>query len=166
MVPIEYRNVPSDYEIVGDFPTFVTVKLKGNSLILKKLSPQSIKVWIDLSSIHEGKNLINVKNVKVPEGVEVIRVTPSKFYISFSKVIKKQVRVVIRWKSKPKFKWRILPDKVTIRGRKEIVRKVKYLYTETVDPEVLKKEKKIDVKIRTNLEIEVHPKVVTLEVLP
>ncbi len=164
-MPIEYRNMPSDFEIVGDFPSFVTVRLRGSALILRNLKPQDIKVWVDLRDVKEGKNKIYIKNVKVPEGVKVVKVSPERIVIGFEKIVAKRLGVKVKWRKKPKFRWRVSPPYVEARGRKSILKKMKFVTTEPVDPDVLMADKVIEVRITAPAAITIEPETVRVEVL-
>ncbi len=157
--------MPSDFEIVGEFPSFVTVRLRGSALILRNLKPQDIKVWVDLENVKEGRNRIYIKNVKVPEGVKVIKITPERIILNFERIITKRLVVKVKWRKKPTFKWKVSPSYVEAKGRKSILRKMKFVVTEIVDPVVLATNKIIDVRIDAPAAITVEPETVKLEVV-
>ncbi len=156
--------MPSDFEIVGDFPSFVRVRLRGSALILRNLNPQDVKVWVDLRNIKEGRNLIYIKNVKVPEGVKIVKIVPNRMVLKFERIVSKQLKVNVRWKKRPKFKWRVFPPFVKARGRKSILSKMRYVNTEPVDPVVLMKKRSLDVKIDAPAAINIEPETVVVEV--
>ena len=47
-VPLEFRNIPNELEIVGDPPTSVDVRLRGSSAQLARLEPSEVVAVLDL----------------------------------------------------------------------------------------------------------------------
>ena len=47
-VPLEFRNIPSELEIVGDPPDSVDVRLRGSSAMLSRLEPGEVVAVLDL----------------------------------------------------------------------------------------------------------------------
>jgi diadenylate cyclase len=91
IVPIEFINVPPNL-IVKEFkPTELTVTLKGQKIIFGFLSPNDLKVTIDLKnyekySISKWNSVLiedeNV-NIKIPKNLNLVSVSPSniRFYL-------------------------------------------------------------------------------------
>ena len=47
-VPLEFRNIPSELEVVGDPPATVDVRLRGSSGLLSRLEGTDVVAVIDL----------------------------------------------------------------------------------------------------------------------
>lgn len=77
-VPLEFRNIPQQLEIVGDPPSTVDVRLRGSSALLSRLEPGEIVAVLDLSAARPGSRLFHLRNdeVRAPYGVEVAQVVP------------------------------------------------------------------------------------------
>ena len=78
-VPLEFRNLPSALEIVGDPPTSVDVRLRGSSALLGRLQPSDAVAVVDLVTARPGSRMFHLRSdeVRAPYGVEVAQVVPS-----------------------------------------------------------------------------------------
>jgi YbbR domain-containing protein len=78
-VPLEFRNLPSALEIVGDPPTSVDVRLRGSSALLGRLQPSDAVAVLDLVTARPGSRMFHLRSdeVRAPYGVEVAQVVPS-----------------------------------------------------------------------------------------
>jgi YbbR domain-containing protein len=78
-VPLEFRNLPSALEIVGDPPTSVDVRLRGSSAQLGRLQPSDAVAVLDLVTARPGSRMFHLRTdeVRAPYGVEVAQVVPS-----------------------------------------------------------------------------------------
>ena len=77
-VPLEFRNIPPQLEIVGDPPATVDVRLRGSSGVLGRIEPGEVIAVLDLAGARPGSRLFPFHNdeVRAPYGVEVAQVTP------------------------------------------------------------------------------------------
>jgi len=84
-VPIEFQNLPSGLEIVGDSPETVDVRLRASSGTLGRLAPGDMAAVIDLRNARPGRRLFHLTpgSVKGPYGVEVVQVSPATLPIGF-----------------------------------------------------------------------------------
>src|SRR6188474_1461597 len=75
-VPLEFRNIPEQLEIVGNTPDTVDVRLRGSSAVLSRLQSGEIVAVLDLSSARSGSRLFHIRSdeVRAPFGVEVSQV--------------------------------------------------------------------------------------------
>ena len=84
-VPVEYKNVPANTEVIGDTAKIVEVRLRGPSTLIREISAKDVSTFIDLGRVPlNGETFlpINAQNVHAPFGIEVVRVTPSQLRIS------------------------------------------------------------------------------------
>ncbi len=79
LVPLEFRNIPSNLEISGDVATQVHLRLRGRSGLLRRLTPADLSIAVDLSGRPAGETLIHLApdHVRVPYGATVVSVAPS-----------------------------------------------------------------------------------------
>jgi YbbR domain-containing protein len=86
-VPIEFRQIPPQLEVVGDPPASVDVRLRGSSALLSRLGPGEVVAMIDLRGARPGSRLFHIRSdeVRVPYGVEVAQVVPSTLAIALEK---------------------------------------------------------------------------------
>jgi YbbR domain-containing protein len=78
-VPLEFRNIPAQLEIVGDPPATVDVRLRGSSALLSRVEPGEIVAVLDLAGARPGSRLFHIRTeeVRAPYGVEVAQVVPA-----------------------------------------------------------------------------------------
>jgi YbbR domain-containing protein len=95
-VPLDFRNLPSELEIVGDAPSSVDVRLRGSSGILSRLAPGEVVAGLDLATARPGSRLFPIRNdeVRVPFGVEVAQVVPGTVSVEIEKSARRVVPVV------------------------------------------------------------------------
>ena len=95
-VPLEYRNIPPELELVGDPPTEVDVRLRGSSALLGRLEPRDIVAVLDLASARPGSRMFHLRSdeVRAPYGVEVAQVIPGTLAVDVEKSGHRTVPVV------------------------------------------------------------------------
>ena len=95
-VPLEFRNIPSELEIVGDPPTAVDVRVRGSSALLARLEPREIVAVLDLSTARPGSRMFHLRNdeVRAPYGVEVAQVVPGTLALDLEKSGRRTLPVV------------------------------------------------------------------------
>ena len=71
-VPVEFRNIPAQLEVVGDPPENVEVRLRGSSALLSRLDAGEVVAGVDLQQARPGSRLFHIRNedVRSPFGVE------------------------------------------------------------------------------------------------
>jgi YbbR domain-containing protein len=95
-VPLEFRNIPPQLEIVGDPPATVDVRLRGSSALLSRLQPGEIVAVLDLGTARPGSRLFHLRNdeVRAPYGVEVAQVVPGTLAIDLEKSGRRTVPIL------------------------------------------------------------------------
>ena len=95
-IPLEFTNLPTQLEMVGDTPTVVDVRVRGSSGALTRLASGDLVAVLDLRGARSGQRLFHLTNtdVRTPFGVEVVQVAPSNVSISFEAAASKVVPVV------------------------------------------------------------------------
>ena len=85
-VPIEYYSIPQTLGILGDFPREINVRLKGSERFLSSLTPDQVRVRIDLSGARAGSNQVSLSesNMNVPSGITVTHFYPRKITVQLS----------------------------------------------------------------------------------
>jgi YbbR domain-containing protein len=76
--PLEFRNVPRNLELSGDFPPTVRVRVRGRPAVLQDATPGQFAVVVDLSQAGAGASVLHLspRMIDAPLGTEVVRVTP------------------------------------------------------------------------------------------
>ena len=95
-VPLEFRNIPPEIEIVGDPPETVDVRLRGSSALLARIEPREIVAVLNLSTARPGSRMfhLRVDEVRAPYGVEVAQVIPGTLALDLEKSGKRTLRIV------------------------------------------------------------------------
>jgi YbbR domain-containing protein len=94
-VPLEFRNIPNELEIVGDPPTSVDVRLRGSSAQLARLQPSEVVAVLDLKDARPGSRMFHLPatEVRAPYGVEVAQVIPATLGLDLEKSGRRTVPV-------------------------------------------------------------------------
>jgi len=95
-VPLELQRLPAGFELTGDVPTTVDVRVRGPSGTLSRMSPADVVAELDLRGAREGRRPFPLPpdQIRVPFGVEVVQVTPSAIAIGFERSATRPVPVV------------------------------------------------------------------------
>jgi YbbR domain-containing protein len=95
-IPLEFTNLPSALEMVGDTPDLVDVRVRGSSGALSRLAPGDLVAVLDLRAARPGRRLFHLTgtDVRSPFGVDVVQVTPSNVSVTFEQSAQKVVPVV------------------------------------------------------------------------
>jgi YbbR domain-containing protein len=135
-VPLELTNMPASVEVVNEPPSYITIRVRGNSRALGNIKPGKIKVTLDLKDVKEGTNVYRVSREQVilPRGLTVTKINPTKLIIKTERVIEKKVPVVLDLRgSLEECEVSIDPNVVDVKGVKSQVRRIRVVKTETLD---------------------------------
>ena len=139
-VPLEYRNIPENSEIVGNSANTVEVRLRGPSRLIRDIQPQDISSTIDLTRITPGEKIIPLspQSIRAPFGIEVVGVTPSRVRISVEPTITKVLPVIAVIAGKPAEGFRVagtsvVPEMVEARGPAPRMAPLERIQTAPVD---------------------------------
>lgn len=94
-VPLEFRNIPTGLDVVGDPPGTVDVRVRGSSALLSRLEPGEVVAVLDLTNARPGSRIFHLRNdeVRSPYGVEVAQVVPGTLGLEIEKLGHRQVPV-------------------------------------------------------------------------
>jgi YbbR domain-containing protein len=95
-VPLEFRNIPQAFEIVGNAPDSVDVRLRGSSAVLSRVQPGEIMAVLDLSTARTGSRLFHIRadEVRAPFGIEVAQVVPATLALELERSARRTVPIV------------------------------------------------------------------------
>jgi YbbR domain-containing protein len=84
-IPLEFTNLPSQLEVVGDAPAVVDVRVRGSSGALNRIAGGELVAVLDLRSARSGRRLFHLggTDVRTPFGVDVVQVNPSTVSMAF-----------------------------------------------------------------------------------
>ena len=102
-IPLEYRNIPSKLEVIGDTTNSVEVRLRGPVALIREISPRDISATVDLAGVQPGEKIVQLspQNVRIPSGIDVVRVSPSQVRLDLEQTMSKTVPVVVRLEGDP-----------------------------------------------------------------
>jgi hypothetical protein len=94
-IPVELQNIPTDLELTGDPVNFVDVRLRASPGIIHAMGPAEISARLDLEGSVEGERIVHLTpdTIRVPFGVQVVKITPSILTLNFEKTLEKTVPV-------------------------------------------------------------------------
>jgi len=78
-VPIEFHNLMPGLEISGDPPAQGYVRVRGRSILLRRLTPADLSIRVDLSGKTAGETAVQISSGEIaqPFGATVVRISPS-----------------------------------------------------------------------------------------
>ncbi len=139
-VPLEFRNIPANLEIVGDPLNAVDVRLRGSSALLGRLEPREIVAVLDLGSARPGSRMFHIRNdeVRAPYGVEVAQVVPGTIALEMEKSARRTLPVLpaVDGQPAPGFvlgRAIVEPASVEVAGPESHLRRLTGATTEPVD---------------------------------
>ena len=138
-VPLEFQNIPTSLEMIGEPPGFVDVRLKGPSAALTQLNPAELVVNVDLSGARPGRRMFHLlpDHVSTPVGVRALNVAPSIVTFTFEASATKTVPVVPALDGEPAPGYVVgrvtaSPASIEVVGPESIVRQLTEATTEPV----------------------------------
>ena len=95
-IPLEFTNLPSELEFVGDAPDVVEVRVRGSSGALGRVAAGELVAVLDMRSARPGQRLFHLTggDVRAPFGIEVVQITPSNIPITLEPSATKIVPIV------------------------------------------------------------------------
>jgi YbbR domain-containing protein len=95
-IPLQFRGLPADLAIAGDFVDRIDVRVKASEAIMQQLSASQIDATIYLSELQEGEHFIPMTfdKIRVPFGVEVVKVDPPRITLTIEKKVEKKVPIM------------------------------------------------------------------------
>ncbi len=140
--PLELQNFPKEFELTGDLMDSVEVRLRASPGIIHRLSAGDVSAQINLAGATEGERIVHLtpQAIRVPFGVEVVKVTPSIVTLNFERTLQRSVPVRARLLGRPAAGYEVAemtsdPAEVRIAGPKSRVQEIESAYTEPVSVE-------------------------------
>jgi len=130
-VPVKVKNAP-ERVMVEYNESSVEVRLKGSKNVVGSLTSKDVEAFVDLQGLNPGVYRLKVQTL-VPPGVNVLAVRPSFLAISIEELVDKEVPVRVLTVGNPSEGFlideiRIVPNKAVVRGPKDLVEKIPYVF--------------------------------------
>jgi len=89
VVPVEYRNLGTEWMIEGAKITEATLMLSGPEQAFRLLDPQTLKISVDLARIGEGKQNVEFTRdtVKIPSNVFLEGIKPDRIQVTAHRLL-------------------------------------------------------------------------------
>lgn len=122
-VPVDYANLAETMELSGRVVDSLMVRLRASDDILRNLSEDRLSASIDLSRAPMGEQRVPIGRgmLRVPAGVEVVRIVPPVVSMRIERRVRRQVPIVVEFAGKPpdgfeKTGHSVAPPNATIEG--------------------------------------------------
>jgi len=157
-IPLEFRKMPANMEIVGELMNRVEVGIRGPRTIISSITPDQLKAHVDLSQTMAGVNHIRLtpENIRAPLGTEVTKVAPSFVRVRLEEIKARSVLVKAQLVGKLPRPLRlkgvtIEPPEIVLQGPAGNLKKIREIFTEPVDLGEVKDNAPISVPLDINL---------------
>ena len=134
--PVYYRDIPADLQLGKASAEEVEVQVSGRRGLVSSLDPQQVRAFLSLGRIGPGEHevVLKSKNIVLPPGLEVERITPSSLTLKMERILEREVEVRADLVGPPPDGFevdtvRVKPDSVLVRGPATILGDVTRLQT-------------------------------------
>ncbi|MEP6994478.1 MAG: CdaR family protein [Acidobacteriota bacterium] len=95
-IPLSVVNIPAGTIIVSPLPEAVDVRIRGSFSALRQLEPAKLEAVVDLLDAAQGEKRYPLapEDINVPQGVEVIAISPPEVRLSLDGVAEKTLSIV------------------------------------------------------------------------
>jgi YbbR domain-containing protein len=138
-VPVEFKNMRDDLDIIGNLPDRVILEVRGPSGRLTRDNLSTVAAVLDLSDAQPGERTYNIRgrNLNLPAGVAFYRAVPSQLTLRFDQLAVKEEPVQPVFVNRPA-SYRIAsqefsPAQVRIRGSEDRVQAINQVKTDPMD---------------------------------
>jgi YbbR domain-containing protein len=138
-VPVEFQNLPTVMELVGNPPETVDVRVRGSSGLLSRMGPGEMSAVLDLRNVRPGRRLLQLtpNQVNAPYGIEVVQVSPATVAMEFEMAGVRVVPVTADLEGTPAPGFEVVsvtvdPPTVDVAGPEGALRRLKSAVTEPV----------------------------------
>ncbi|MEL7563895.1 MAG: CdaR family protein [Dehalobacterium sp.] len=133
-VPLEVRGLEQKLTI-SDRPSFVKVRVQGQRKILDDLTARDLQAFLEMSGLDVGQHIVEV-HVSVPEGTQLVSVTPSNANLNIEALTTAQYTVNVSYSDNTPaegylaLKPVLTPTQVLLSGPEDKLKEVDLVYVE------------------------------------
>lgn len=156
-VPLEYRNMPTNMEIVGDLASRVEVGIRGPRGLISNITSDQVKAHVDLSQALRGLNYVRLTegNIRVPLGTEITKINPSSIRIRLENIKSRSIPIKVHFIGKLPRPLRLKavsaePPSIVLQGPEGALKKIREVFTEPVDLSEITEDVQLTVGIDVN----------------
>jgi len=137
---IDFKNVPSGFEILRQNIKRVNIGVRGHEVILSGLKPSDVRVVVDLANARKGESTysFDINDVKSRSSVKFVRIEPNSVKVFLDESVTKSFRVTPNLTGEPARGYEIKkvtvePAAVNVEGAKTEMARMSTLRTELLD---------------------------------
>lgn len=152
--PLEFRSLPWEYDMIRVSSDKVNVQISGNRRLINTLRTDQISAFVDLTTAQSGRNKIPLskENIRLPPGLEVVKVTPSTIFVFLEQRLEKTlpVKVHVVGTIHPDFKIdniTVYPKTIKVIAPYSVIKGATALFTESVSVENIRQDKSMEVGV-------------------
>ena len=139
-IPIDVQNIPKGLIITEHPPKGIEARVRALKALAKTLPEMELRYKMDVSDLLIGVHAIPItpENVKLPQGISILKINPSFLTMKMEKEVKKAVPVVISISGDPAPGFEVVatkaePSFIILRGSEKIVSQQKEIPTKPID---------------------------------
>ena len=151
-VPLEYRNVPGNMEIVGDGASKVEIGIRGSRGMIFGITPDQVRAFVDLSQAASGQHYfrLTVDNIRAPLGTEITKISPSSIRLQLEavKTVSVQVKAKLIGKLPQSLRVKSIwvePAFIILQGPESVLTKTREVFTDPIDLSPIQEGKKVSI---------------------
>jgi diadenylate cyclase len=164
-VPLEYRNMPTNMEIVGEMTSRVEVGIRGPRGLISSITPDQVRAHVDLAQALPGLNYVRLteENIRVPLGTEITKVNPSSIRIRLEDIKSRSTPVKVHFVGKLPRPLRLKtvstePPSIVLQGPEGVLKKIREIFTEPIDLSEINSDVQLSVGIElTSSQVRLAP---------
>jgi YbbR domain-containing protein len=139
-VKLEVENIPEGL-VLTEYPQEdIILSISGHERFLRRISPEEIRVTVDLTGYKAGKHRYNIgrSDVNVPSPLRVVNISPSSIDIMLAEAQSRKVPVRAVIAGRPADGYvvnsiEVVPGEIEVLGAKATIRKLSFVETGPVD---------------------------------
>ncbi|HWM84255.1 MAG TPA: CdaR family protein [Kofleriaceae bacterium] len=137
-VDVNY-SLPEDRVLVSERVDQVRITVKGSRRVIKRFQREEVDaINIDLRNTTKGEVFFQPEMIELPEGLELVSITPASMQVVFEQLAVKQAPVAVDTTDSPDRGFKVdsmtaRPAQVTIRGAASLVAETRSVRTAEID---------------------------------
>jgi YbbR domain-containing protein len=138
-VPLDLQNLPDNLLLAGGITETVNIRVRAPESVLRNLGAETFLAKVDLSGLAAGEQTVRVGNesVRVPAGVELVRVSPEFVSLRLENRVRSDLPVTARLVGAPAPGYvlgeaKVIPIKAMVEGPESALVDAVSVDTETI----------------------------------
>jgi len=139
-VALEVVNIPEGLVLTKNPPDTIILSVSGHERFLRRISPDDIRVQVDLSGYQAGEHMyhIGLSDVEIPSPLRLVSVNPSSIDLTLAQAETRKVPVRAVLAGRPAegsvvSSVEVVPGEIEVQGTKKGIRNLRFVETEPVD---------------------------------